>query len=104
MSNPTPSAAADRIADDLRRVIASAEELLAAGTSQSADRIASARSRLESVLGDARVRLHDAEAALVERAREAAASTEKSIRDNPWKAVGLSAGIGLLVGVIIGRK
>lgn len=104
MSASPATAAADRLAADLKRVIASAEELLAASTSQSADRIASARSRLESVLGDARVQLQDAEAALVERAKEAAATTERSIRDNPWKAVGLSAGVGLLLGVIIGRK
>jgi len=29
---------------------------------------------------------------------------ERRIHDNPWKAIGAAAGIGLVVGLLIGRR
>jgi ElaB/YqjD/DUF883 family membrane-anchored ribosome-binding protein len=36
--------------------------------------------------------------------REVNESSVDYIRQNPWSAIGISAGIGLLVGVILGRR
>jgi len=42
--------------------------------------------------------------AVRQQVREVNESSVDYIRQNPWSAVGISAGIGLLVGVILGRR
>jgi len=37
-------------------------------------------------------------------AREAASEIDKQVRRNPWAAVGIAAGVGLLLGLLLGRK
>jgi len=97
-------ASREQLIADLKQVIASAELFVSASASQSAERIAQARERMEATLRDVRGKLEDAQDAVVERARAAAESTENSIRDNPWTAVGIAGGIGILLGLLIGRK
>jgi ElaB/YqjD/DUF883 family membrane-anchored ribosome-binding protein len=50
------------------------------------------------------VRLADAEAAIVAKSRAAARATDTYVHESPWTAVGVAAGVGLLVGLIIGRR
>jgi ElaB/YqjD/DUF883 family membrane-anchored ribosome-binding protein len=38
------------------------------------------------------------------RAREAAQKTNAYVHENPWPSIGAAAGIGLLVGLLIGRR
>jgi len=38
------------------------------------------------------------------KARNAAKDAERYVRDNPWQSVGLAAGIGLIIGVLISRR
>ena len=52
----------------------------------------------------AKLRIADAEAALVDKTKAAARATDDYVNDNPWQAVGIAAGIGFLLGVIIGRR
>jgi ElaB/YqjD/DUF883 family membrane-anchored ribosome-binding protein len=33
-----------------------------------------------------------------------AQSTDAYVKENPWRSIALAAGVGLLVGVILGRK
>ncbi|MFC7299330.1 DUF883 family protein [Herminiimonas aquatilis] len=38
------------------------------------------------------------------KTKEVAASTDNYVHQNPWKAVTLSAGVGLLLGIIFAKK
>jgi len=78
--------------------------MLLATADQSGDKIAALRSRVQARLKDARERLVAAEQVLVERTRAAARATDDYVHDNPWQAVGIGAGVGFLVGFILGRK
>jgi ElaB/YqjD/DUF883 family membrane-anchored ribosome-binding protein len=40
---------------------------------------------------------------LVDRTRECAQATDSYVHDNPWVAVAIGAGIGLLMGLLISR-
>jgi ElaB/YqjD/DUF883 family membrane-anchored ribosome-binding protein len=55
-------------------------------------------------LRDAKERLVDAEAALIDRTKAAARATDDFVHDEPWKAVGVAAALGLALGVLIGRR
>ena len=79
--------------DDLRAVIADAEELLRATAGEAAPKVQEARARAEETLRGARERLQGAGRELDEK-----------VREHPWAAVGVAAGIGLLVGVLLARK
>lgn len=93
----------EKLMQDLRVVVADTEELLRATADQVGDRVASVRERIQINLASAKGRLAEAEQAVVERAKQAAHVTDEYVHDNPWRAVGIAAGVGLIIGMLIGR-
>ena len=100
----TAIAPKEKLVADLRVVVSDAEELLAATASQTGERIAELRERMQTNLRLARIKLADAEAAVGESTRQMAKATDHYVHENPWKAIGIAAGAGLLVGMLIGRR
>ena len=94
----------DKFVQDMRVVISDAEELLRATASQAGEKIGVARERIQDSLHQAKVKLADAEAIVRERAQQAARDGEEYVRDNPWRAIGIAAGIGLVLGIILSRR
>jgi ElaB/YqjD/DUF883 family membrane-anchored ribosome-binding protein len=94
----------DRLVQDMRSVIADAEDLLRATANQAGEKIAVARERIQDSLHQAKVKLAEAEAVLTEHAKQAARYTDEYVHDNPWRAIGIAAGIGLLLGLLISRR
>lgn len=93
----------EKLMQDLRVVVADAEELLRATAGQAGDKVASARERIQDSLANARERLVAAEHAVVEKTKQAAKATDDYVHENPWKSVGIAAGVGLVVGMLISR-
>ena len=94
----------DKLVQDMRVVISDAEDLLRATANQAGEKIAVARERIQDSLHQAKVKLAEAEAMVTERAKQAARYTEEYVQENPWRAVGIAAGIGLLLGLLITRR
>jgi ElaB/YqjD/DUF883 family membrane-anchored ribosome-binding protein len=94
----------DKFMQDMRLVISDAEELLRATATQAGEQIAVARERIQDSLHQAKVKLAEADAIVRERAKQAARYTDEYVRDNPWRAIGIAAGIGLLLGVMLTRR
>jgi len=93
-----------QLVSDMKSAIADAEDMLHATADQAGDKVASMRARIQERLKGARARLADAEAALVTKTRAAARATDAYVHESPWQAVGIAAGVGLLVGLILGRR
>lgn len=89
---------------DLNQVIASAEALLQSTADQTGDKMAQMRASLADSLHTAREKLAEAEAAVRTKTREVARATDAYVHENPWKAIGVAAGAGLLIGLLIGRR
>ncbi|OGA18182.1 MAG: hypothetical protein A3I63_04925 [Betaproteobacteria bacterium RIFCSPLOWO2_02_FULL_66_14] len=102
--NTTQDVSKDKLVADLKIVVADAEELLRATASQAGEKVAAARERIQASLASARVKLVDAERVIVDRTRLAAKATDEYVRENPWKAVGVAAGVGFLLGLLINRR
>ena len=68
------------------------------------DELAELRERIAVRLRDAKMRIADADEILRDRTKAAARATDDYVNDNPWRAVGIAAGVGLLLGVIIARR
>lgn len=94
----------EKLVSDLKVVIADAEELLRATANQAGEKIAEIRVKAEENLRNAKIRLARAEQALVERTKAAARATDDYVRANPWRAVGIAAGAGFIVGLLVGRR
>jgi len=93
-----------KLVSDMKVVVADAEEILRATAGVAGDKMGDMRERIGERLRDAKLRLADTEAALVDRTKAAARATDDYVQENPWRAVGIAAGIGLLLGMIIGRR
>ena len=94
----------DKLMQDLRAVVTDAEELLKATAGQTGERIEKVRNRAEQSVRDARARLQAA-AHDFEQAGEAAVHEMNGrVRENPWTAVGVAAGVGLIAGILLSRK
>lgn len=94
----------EKLVADMKAVIADAEDMLHATADQAGEKVAGLRARIQERLQATRVRLADAEAVLVAKTRAAARATDAYVHENPWKAVGIGAGVGFLVGFILGRR
>jgi len=93
-----------KFVSDMRVVVADAEEILRATAGVAGEKMADLRERVGERLRDAKLRIADAEAALVDKTKAAARVTDDYVNENPWRAVGIAAGVGLLLGIIIGRR
>ena len=93
-----------QLVSDIKSVISDAEDMLGATADQTGEKIASLRARIEVRLRDARLRLTDAEDLLVTKTKAAARATDDYVHESPWAAVGIAAGVGVLVGLIISRR
>jgi ElaB/YqjD/DUF883 family membrane-anchored ribosome-binding protein len=94
----------DKLVQDFRIVIADAEELLRATASTAGEKVVAARERIQDSLHQAKVKLAEAEDAIVLRGKQAARAADDYVHENPWRAVGAAAGAGLIIGLLIGRR
>ncbi len=93
----------EKLMQDLRVVVADAEELLRATAGQAGEKVSAVRERIQENLAAAKERLAAAQDAVVARTKQAAKVTDEYVHENPWKAVGIAAGAGLIIGMLISR-
>ena len=89
-------AAGDKLMQELREVVAAAEELLAAAQ-PSAERMKEMRARADEALRGARERLEGAGGELDDQLRD-------QVQKHPYAALGIAAAVGLVIGVLVSRK
>jgi ElaB/YqjD/DUF883 family membrane-anchored ribosome-binding protein len=99
-----PEVTKDKLVSDMKIVMADAEELLKATASAAGEKVSSARARMEDSLRAARVKVAEAQEIVTDRAKAAAQATDDYVHAHPWKAVGLAAAIGVIVGMLIARR
>ncbi|MCC7329853.1 MAG: DUF883 domain-containing protein [Gammaproteobacteria bacterium] len=100
----TTTVTTEKLIEDLQVVVRDAEALLQATAAQTGEKIEGVRARATESLRQARQRIAAAQAGAAREIREAADSTDEYVREHPWQAVGIAAGAGLLIGLLIGRR
>jgi ElaB/YqjD/DUF883 family membrane-anchored ribosome-binding protein len=95
---------ADQLIDDLTAVIRDAENLLRATAAQTGERVDEMRARAEESVRAAKERLAGIEEETLKHARAMAGEADEYVRGNPWQAVGIAAGIGLVLGLLMTRR
>jgi len=94
----------ERLVGDLKTIIGDAEELLRATTSQAGEKIAVARQKIEQSVIEGKKALADAEQVVIKKSKEWAEIADDYVRENPWSAVGIAAGVGLVVGLLMRKS
>jgi len=94
----------EKLIADMKIVVADTEELLRATASQAGDKMTELRGKIQNNLANARASLADAQTAVVDRAKQVGRATDEYVHDNPWRSIGVAAGIGFIVGLLIGRR
>lgn len=94
----------DQLITDINTVLTDAESLLCATADQGGEKMLQLRTKAEASLRLARRRMAHAQAAMLNKARETARQTDVYVHEYPWNAMGAAAGVGLLVGFLLGRR
>jgi ElaB/YqjD/DUF883 family membrane-anchored ribosome-binding protein len=104
MANTTSVESQEQLVSDIKSVISDAEEMLSATADQAGEKVNNLRARIQVRLQDAKLRLVDAEEALLAKTKAAARATDDYVHESPWTAIGVAAAAGLLLGLAIGRR
>jgi ElaB/YqjD/DUF883 family membrane-anchored ribosome-binding protein len=94
----------EQLIADFKVVVADVEALLKATANQGGEKLAEIRAKMEESLRVAKARIWDAQAALLVKTKAAAKAADAYIHENPWNAIGVAAGVGLVIGLLIGRR
>lgn len=94
----------EQLIHDFKVVVADAEALLKATAGQGGEAVAEVRSKVSESLAAAKAKMIDAEAALVARTKAAAKATDEYVHGHPWQAIGIAASVGVVIGLLIGRR
>lgn len=89
---------------EFKTVIADAEALIKATANHGGEKVDQLRSQAEASLASAKDKIEDLHEDLIEKGREAVKATDDYVQENPWKAVGIAAGIGLVIGLLVSRR
>jgi ElaB/YqjD/DUF883 family membrane-anchored ribosome-binding protein len=93
-----------RLSRDVRAMVDDAEALLRHAVRDAGEGYDDARSRLERSLKNARTELEGVEHAVIDNARRAKQATDEYVHQHPWQSMGIGAGVGLLLGMLISRR
>jgi ElaB/YqjD/DUF883 family membrane-anchored ribosome-binding protein len=94
----------DALVKDFSDVLVEAETLLKQAAKESGEKATDLRSQVETKLRSAKLKLQELQDEALDQAKVAARVTDDYVHDNPWQAIGVAAAIGLLVGLVIGRR
>ncbi len=99
-----PIAQKDKLMNDLRVVISDAEELLRMTADEAGAGAADLRGRIQARMNQAKVELLNLQEVAVAKVKAAGHATDEFVHENPWKSIGIAAGVGLVVGLLVSRR
>jgi ElaB/YqjD/DUF883 family membrane-anchored ribosome-binding protein len=93
-------AATERLVEDLKAVVRDGEDLLKAGARDLTERGMVARERLSTALESAK----ETQQKLQAQAAAQVKAADRMVRDYPYHSLGVALGLGLLIGILAGRR
>ncbi len=97
----TPAQTPEELLQDLRALIGEAEAMLGNSVKEhSAEAVESLRARFEA----AQERLSTAYAGARKKVVAGARYADETIRENPYQSIAIAAGVGLIIGLLVGRN
>ena len=94
----------EKLIAEMKQMVSDTEELLSATASQTGEIATLARNRMQNSLKTVKHRLHAAEASVISHTREGAKVADQYVHDYPWQSIGVSACVGVVIGMLIKRQ
>ena len=93
-----------QLLNDFKALVVDAEALLQATADQGGEAVAQIRAQAQDSLAQAKTNLMDVQDELTAKAKVVAADADAYVHEKPWQSVGIAAGLGLLIGLLISRR
>lgn len=93
-----------QLVEDLKQVSRDAEALVKATAGEAGEKARAIRSRLNTALESAKATCERIGKEVQDQAVQTARSTDRVVRKYPYETIGVAFGVGLLVGVLVGRR
>jgi ElaB/YqjD/DUF883 family membrane-anchored ribosome-binding protein len=94
----------DKLVEDVKDVLNDVEQLMRQAASAGEGQAAELRERAASALERAQGKLDGLQRDVRRATREAVQVTDHWVHQNPWSSIGMAAGVGILIGVLVGRR
>ena len=94
----------DRLARSLRQMVDQADHLLQSVQGASSDTFNAARDTFEGQLRHARAELEALQDGALYNARRTVRRTNHAVHEHPYAAMGITAAVGVLLGLLIARR
>jgi len=104
MNATADSNARERLAQSLKHMVDEADHLLAKAERSGSEQFMAAREKFEAQLHHAKDELRRLEVSAIDSAKHAARATDHAVHEHPYAAMGIAAGAGLLIGMLITRR
>jgi ElaB/YqjD/DUF883 family membrane-anchored ribosome-binding protein len=96
--------ARERLTQSLKHMVDEADHLLAKAERTGSEQFNAAREKFETQLLHAKDELRRLEMSAIDNAKRAARATDHAVHEHPYAAMGMAAGAGLLIGMLISRR
>lgn len=104
MARKTAQRPQEILMSDFQALVSDTEKLLEHTASLAGDQAEELREQIQESLVKARETLKLTEESLRERGKAAVVATEDYVQSNPWQSVGIAAGVGFLLGLLVTRR
>jgi len=89
---------------DVKTLVRDAQTLLTAAAALTGEKAEEMRGRGMALLDTALGKASQVQGQAIVKGKELARNADVYVKDNPWRTIAAAAGVGLLLGVILGRK
>lgn len=104
MTSTSTTSLADQVQADVRTAVSGAEDMLTRAANATGDKAAELRSQALQQLRALRERMNDAQETALRQSKAAARATDEYVHENPWRSIVAAASVGVVVGLLIGRR
>lgn len=104
LSGTTIESAANAVSQEFQQFLADIESLVKSLTSLTGAELEFAKSQLKQRIAAAKITIAEVRSNLAKQACNTISATDTYVHEQPWKAVGASATIGFLLGLILARR
>ena len=104
MNTTSETTFANQAQADVRKAVSGAEDMLTRAANATGEKAAELRNQALQQLQALRERMNEAQETAIRQSKAAARATDEYVHENPWRSLLAAASVGVVVGLLIGRR
>jgi ElaB/YqjD/DUF883 family membrane-anchored ribosome-binding protein len=94
----------ENVIKDFKGMVSDTEALIKATANTGGEKLAEVRTKVEQSLSLVKEKLMDDEYEILAKTKTVLKASDNFVHDNPWRSIGFAASIGVVIGLLIGRR